>query len=213
MTVGELARLFADERAPSLDLHVVELTGWNREMLFDQTGVPWVNPSPNMRNLNQAILYPGIGLLETTNLSVGRGTDTPFEVIGAPWLDAVVFAQRLNALRLAGVRFAPYRFQPESSVFAGQHCEGVQILITNRDELNSIDLGFAIAGVLRNDFGDAWQMEKYRRLLSDENVWQLIADGKDHETIRRAFLRELHAFNKRRTEHLIYASVPLPGSG
>jgi uncharacterized protein YbbC (DUF1343 family) len=124
MTVGELAAMFNDELQLGVDLQVIPVESWRREDYFDRTGLLWVNPSPNMRSLAQAVLYPGIGLLETTNLSVGRGTDTPFEVIGAPWLDGIPLARALNQSGLAGVRFVPIRFTPDASKFAGQPCGG-----------------------------------------------------------------------------------------
>src|SRR5690606_31486281 len=130
MTVGELARMFNEEKAINADLHVIPLKGWDREMLFDQTMLPWTNPSPNMRSLTQAILYPGVGLLETTALSVGRGTDTPFEVIGAPYIDDLKLAAELNNADLEGVRFIPIRFTPDASVFKDKECRGVNIILT-----------------------------------------------------------------------------------
>src|SRR5438876_5094671 len=117
LSVGELARLYNEERHIGADLRVIKMENWRRAMWFDATGLVWINPSPNMRSLTEAALYPGVGLLETTNLSVGRGTDTPFEVIGAPWLDGPRLATYLNARRIPGVRFIPLRFTPKSSVF------------------------------------------------------------------------------------------------
>ena len=112
---GELAMMLREEKFPDLDLQVIRCEGWRRSDYYDATGLYWVDPSPNMRNLNQAILYPGVGLLEYTNLSVGRGTDSPFEHIGAPWIDAGKLAATVNALKLPGVCFIPERFTPESS--------------------------------------------------------------------------------------------------
>src|SRR5205085_5499052 len=126
-----------------------ECIGWKRASAFDATGLTWVNPSPNMRNLTQAFLYPGIGLLETTNLSVGRGTDTPFEVIGAPWLDGQKLAGELNARNIAGVSFVPIEFTPTSSKFANQKCGGVNILIPDRSRFETVRSGFEIDAQLR----------------------------------------------------------------
>src|SRR5581483_2880797 len=122
MTVGELARLFNAEKKLGADLQVILVEGWRRADFWDATNLTWVNPSPNMRSLTEALLYPGIGLLETTNISVGRGTDTPFEIFGAPWLDGRRLAAALNAREAPGVRFVPVRFTPKSSVYAGQAC-------------------------------------------------------------------------------------------
>ena len=149
MTVGELARLFQDELKLELDLQVIECEGWRRADAWDATGLTWVNPSPNMRSLTQALLYPGIGLLETTNLSVGRGTDTPFEVIGAPWLDGRKLAAELNARRhRRRQRSCPIEFTPTSSKFANQKCGGVNIVITDRDQFEPLRTGFEIAAQL-----------------------------------------------------------------
>jgi uncharacterized protein YbbC (DUF1343 family) len=111
---------------------VIAAKNWQRDAWFDETGLPWINPSPNMRNLIQATVYPGIGAIETTNLSVGRGTDTPFEQFGAPWIDANVLAEALNARRIPGIRFYPVRFTPASSKYAGQECQGVFLIVTDR---------------------------------------------------------------------------------
>src|SRR6185503_12768304 len=132
MTVGELAKMFNAERGLNADLTVFPVEGWTRDLWFDQTGLPWTNPSPNMRNLTEATLYPGIGLLESA-LSIGRGTDTPFEVIGAPYMEDVALAEKLNSLRLEGVRFLPIHFKPTASVYKGTNCAGVNIILTDRN--------------------------------------------------------------------------------
>ena len=126
MTAGELAKMINAEQQIDLELTVIPIENWRRDDFYDATGLMWINPSPNMRSLNEAVLYPGIGLLETTNVSVGRGTDTPFEVIGAPWIDARRLAAHLNKSGLPGVRFVPIRFQPGASKFAGETCQGGQ---------------------------------------------------------------------------------------
>src|SRR5437764_222581 len=129
MTVGELAQLYNEQRKIGCDLHIVRMENWRRAMWFDAPGQVWVNPSPNMRSLTEATLYPGVGLLETTNLSVGRGTDTPFELVGAPWLDAQKLAAYLNGRALAGVRFVPARFTPRASAFKGEECGGINLIV------------------------------------------------------------------------------------
>ena len=135
MTAGELAGLFNAERKIGADLLVVKIEGWSPETRFDETGLPWVNPSPNMRSLTQALLYPGVGLVEFTNLSVGRGTDTPFEHIGAPWLHDGRLARQLNDEKIPGIQFLPTRFTPAASVYEGEDCAGVRFFITDRDRL------------------------------------------------------------------------------
>ena len=142
MTIGELARMYKAEKKLDLDLVVVPVEGWRRsEYLFD-TGLTWINPSPNMRSLEAAVLYPGIGLLETTNVSVGRGTDTPFEVMGAPWINERELAAAINAAAPPGVRVVPIRFTPTASKFKGEECGGVNFIITDWNEFRSLDLGF-----------------------------------------------------------------------
>jgi uncharacterized protein YbbC (DUF1343 family)/CubicO group peptidase (beta-lactamase class C family) len=210
MTVGELARMFAQELELEVDLHVVEMNGWRREQYFDQTGLPWINPSPNMRNLNQSLLYPGIGLLETTNLSVGRGTDTPFERIGAPWIDGRELARELNASGLPGVRFTPVTFRPSSSVFEGEDCQGVHLLITHRDALQPLEVGFEIATTLRRLYPDRWDHSRYLRLLADEAVAQAVARGASRQDICRMYRNELDEFAGRRRSFLLYGSSTAP---
>src|SRR6185369_14552788 len=141
---GELARMFNAERHCEADLTVIPVQGWSRELWFDETGLPWTNPSPNMRSLTEAALYPGVGLLEMTNLSVGRGTDTPFEVVGAPYIDDLKLAAKLNRLGLVGVRFVPIRFTPSASVFKGKLCGGVSILLIDRHQCPVVDIGIGI---------------------------------------------------------------------
>src|SRR5204863_3067342 len=141
----ELARMFDEERDFQADLTVIPVEGWRRAWFFDRDGLPWINPSPNMRTLTEATLYPGIGLLETTALSVGRGTDTPFEIVGAPYIDDLKLAEELNRANLAGVRFVAVRFTPKASVYKDKTCGGVNIVLTDRDHCNVVDIGLTIA--------------------------------------------------------------------
>ncbi|HEV2905029.1 MAG TPA: exo-beta-N-acetylmuramidase NamZ domain-containing protein, partial [Pyrinomonadaceae bacterium] len=150
MTVGELAGLFNEQRKIGADVRVIKMENWRRAMWLDSTNLTWINPSPNMRSLTHATLYPGVGLLETTNVSVGRGTDTPFEVLGAPWLDGQRLASYLNARQIPGVRFVPIRFTPKSSVHKDQECGGVNIIATDRTRLQSVTMGIEIAAALRH---------------------------------------------------------------
>jgi uncharacterized protein YbbC (DUF1343 family) len=204
MTVGELARLFRAELKLDLDLQVVRLENWDRERYYDATGLFWVNPSPNMRSLTQAVLYPGIGLLETTNLSVGRGTDTPFEVIGAPWLDARELARRLNQSGLPGVRFVPIRFTPTASKFAGEPCRGLNVIVSDRAAFRPVRTGLEIARQLHIVHPDDWQTQHFNRLLSDEQTFQAIAAGRSVDEIEAAYRPELEEFLTRRRPHLLY---------
>ena len=204
MTIGELARMFKAELQLDLDLQVIRMEGWRRGELFDATGLPWVNPSPNMRNLTQALLYPGVGLLETTNLSVGRGTDTPFEVIGAPWLDGRRLAHDLNRAELPGVRFVPIRFTPSSSKFQGQRCGGVNILIVHRDTFRPIHTGLHIACRLRLLYPDTWDARAYDRLLADRPTLDALLQGKPAGEIELLWQDDLDKFRTRRSRFLLY---------
>jgi uncharacterized protein YbbC (DUF1343 family) len=149
LTMGELARVFNGEGKLGVDLAVVPMKNWRRDSWFDESGLSWINPSPNMRTLYAATLYPGIGAFEATNISVGRGTDTPFEQLGAPWIDGPRLAEALNGRAIPGVRFYPVRFTPASSVFANELCQGVFVVITNRDAVRPVRLGVEIAAALR----------------------------------------------------------------
>jgi uncharacterized protein YbbC (DUF1343 family)/CubicO group peptidase (beta-lactamase class C family) len=204
LTVGELATLFKRERKIAVDLTVVKVEGWNRSQPFDETGLTWVNPSPNMRSLTQAFLYPGIGLLETTNLSVGRGTDTPFEVIGAPWLDGSKLAAVLNAEKLPGVRFIPIEFTPKSSKFKGERCRGVNIALVNRASLESVKTGLAIAWALRRLHPNEWKVDDYGRLLTNAKTLAAVKDGTNFEAVVASWSGDLKAFEERRMHALLY---------
>lgn len=204
MTVGELALLFDRELALNLDLHVVRVEGWRRTQFYDDTGLAWINPSPNMRSLRAALLYPGIGLLETTNISVGRGTDTPFELLGAPWIDGQSFAASLNALPLDGIAFAAAEFTPDASTYAGDACEGVRMTITDRSRLQPLQVGFAIARQLLLDYGEAWETKRYMRLLGNAATMAALLNGKTVDAIETAYRPDLNAFRTRRAPHLLY---------
>jgi uncharacterized protein YbbC (DUF1343 family)/CubicO group peptidase (beta-lactamase class C family) len=204
LTIGELARLFKDERHIGADLRVVKMEGWRRAMWFDATGLVWINPSPNMRSLTEAALYPGVGLLETTNLSVGRGTDTPFEVIGAPWLDGPKLASYLNAKRIAGVRFVPVRFTPTSSVFKNEECGGINVLITNRAQFQSVLAGLEIAVALHRLFPSEWRIDSYSRLLVNADSLERLKRGDSTEEIVRSWDAGLENFRRVRARALLY---------
>ncbi|HEY1403886.1 MAG TPA: exo-beta-N-acetylmuramidase NamZ domain-containing protein [Pyrinomonadaceae bacterium] len=204
MTTGELARLFNAERKIGCDLRVVEMERWRRAMWFDGTGQTWINPSPNMRSLTQATLYPGVGLLETTNVSVGRGTDTPFELVGAPWIDGQRLANYLNERRIAGVRFVPVRFTPRASVFQGEECGGVNLVVTDRAQLRPVYAGLEIAVALRRLHPADWQIEKYARLLANADTLERLKRGESPEQIALSWQPGLEEFRRARARALIY---------
>ena len=204
MTVGELARMFSAERKLKLDLQIIPMKGWRRDCFYDATGLQWTNPSPNMRSLGQALLYPGIGLLETTNLSVGRGTDTPFEVVGAPWLDGQRLAEALNRSGLPGVRFVPIRFTPTASVFAGQSCGGINIIVTWRSRFRPVRTGLEIARQLRQLYRDDWDADRLNVLLKHRATVDALLEGKTIEEIESLYQGGVESFRTRRREFLLY---------
>jgi uncharacterized protein YbbC (DUF1343 family) len=204
MTAGELARLFQDELKLKLELHVIECVGWRRTASWDATGLSWVNPSPNMRSLTQAFLYPGIGLLETTNVSVGRGTDTPFEVIGAPWIDGQKLAAELNARGIAGASFVPIEFTPTTSKFTNKKCGGVNIVITDRSRFEPLRTGLDVAAQLRRLYPEHWEAKGYDRLLGNQRTLQALLDGKSADEIEEVAREGVNEFMRRRLRYLLY---------
>ena len=204
MTLGELARLFNAEREIGAQLDVVPLRGWRRDLWFDQTGITWVDPSPNLRTVTQAALYPGIGTLEGANLSVGRGTDTPFERIGAPWLDGPALAERLNARRLPGVRAYPVTFTPAAGPYAGQACSGIHLIVTDRDALRPVRLGVEIAAALHERHGAQFEIDRTLRLLGSLETLQRIRDGEDPAAIAAGWAPAEQAWRARRAPYLLY---------
>ncbi len=204
MTAGELARMFNEERGLGARLTVVPCEGWRRADWYDATGLPWVNPSPNMRSLTAATLYPGVGVLEFCALSVGRGTGTPFEVLGAPYIDDRRLAAAMNGAGLAGVRFVPVRFTPAASVFQGKECGGVQVVMTERDRFRASDMGMALACVLQGMHGGELKLEKSAGLLGDGPTLEAIRSGKGWRECVAVRDRGMAAFGERRARHLLY---------
>jgi uncharacterized protein YbbC (DUF1343 family) len=204
MTFGELARLYNDAFNVHCDLTVVPIEGWHRRMWYDETGLTWINPSPNLRNLNQAILYPAVCLLERTNVSVGRGTDEPFSTFGAPWIDGRKLSAALNAANLPGLRFIPIQFTPRESKFKGEPCSGVYVLLTDRDAFQPIRSGVTILWTIRHLFGDQFQIDKADQLLDSKKTLQAIKDATDPHQIQHAWTAELRQFKAVRQKYLIY---------
>ncbi|MEP6903008.1 MAG: DUF1343 domain-containing protein, partial [Actinomycetota bacterium] len=204
LTIGELAQMMNTERKIGADLRVIKMENWSRFLWFDETSQIWINPSPNMRSLTEATLYPGIGLLETTNVSVGRGTDTPFEVVGAPWIDSAKLASYLNGRNLGGVRFIPVKFKPDASVFAGENCSGINVVIIDRKNFKPVRTGIEIAVALRKLFAADWKSENYNRLLINNEIFEMIRRGDEPENIENAWQKNLESFKTRRAQFLLY---------
>ncbi len=204
MTIGELAEMFRSELNLKLDLTVIRCEGWQRSQFWDATGLTWINPSPNMRCLTQAILYPGIGLMETTNVSVGRGTDTPFEVLGAPWIDGRQLAASLNTQQLPGVAFIPIRFTPSSSKFKGEECGGINIVITDRARFEPLRTGFAVATTVQRLYPTDWKSDGYLRLLGNRRILQSVVSQQGVAEVLREANEGVDDFRKRRSRFLLY---------
>jgi uncharacterized protein YbbC (DUF1343 family)/CubicO group peptidase (beta-lactamase class C family) len=204
MTLGELAQMFNAEHKIHAKLTVVSMQGWMRGDWLDSTGLEWTNPSPNLRSLTEAALYPGVALVEGTNVSVGRGTDTPFEVLGAPWINARELAQYLNARQIPGVRFVPISFTTTASNFAGQLCRGVNLIVTDREVLDSPELGIELASALAKLYPQQFHMEKMLDILANQNVYDELARGIDPHRIALAWQDDLVKFQQIREKYLIY---------
>ncbi len=204
MTIGELAKMFNAERGLNAKLTVVAMEGWMRGDWFDSTGLQWINPSPNMRSLNEATLYPGIGMIEATNISVGRGTDTPFEVVGAPWIDAGTLARALNAREIGGVRFVPISFTPTSSEYADQRCGGVNIIVTDRNALDAPELGIEIASALHALYPDQYKIAGIDTLMRSKASLDAVAQGEDPRRIAEQWQDQIEQFTAMRSKYLLY---------
>jgi uncharacterized protein YbbC (DUF1343 family) len=171
---------------------------------FDQTGQPWVNPSPNLRNLLEATLYPGVGAIEWANISVGRGTDTPFEQIGAPWIDGVTLAETLNTRRLPGVSFYPVSFTPRANRYSGELCRGVFIVITDRHALRPVRLGVEIAAALRRQHPAAFDLARTAALLGSRGDVEKLRDGIDPAEVAASWAAGEGRWRRLRSKYLLY---------
>ena len=204
MTIGEFGRLAAAERKIPVSLTVVPLVGWDRDRWFDETGLPWVNPSPNIRSVTQALLYSGVGLLEATNLSVGRGTDMPFEVIGAPWIDPRGLAEALNRQGLRGVRFDPIWFTPTADVYASVACGGVRMVVTDREAIRPVTVAFALARTLRERHRDQFRPENIQNLLVNRTTMWAFLRGEVLDRLVAWSEVDRGNFLNRRASYLMY---------
>ena len=204
MTMGELAKMFNAERSINAKLTVVPMDGWQRGDWFDSTGLVWVNPSPNLRSVTEAALYPGVAIIEGTNVSVGRGTDTPFEVLAAPWMKSKELAAYLNARGIAGIRFVPVTFTPSSSNYAGQKCEGVSFVVTDRNGFDAPELGIELAAALRKLYSADFKIERISELLMNQSVYDALVAGQDPRRIAQDWQDDLQKFVKVREKYLIY---------
>jgi uncharacterized protein YbbC (DUF1343 family)/CubicO group peptidase (beta-lactamase class C family) len=204
MTMGELAKMFNVERNLNAKLTVVPMEGWQRGDWFDSTGLEWINPSPNLRSVNEAALYPGIGLIEGTNISVGRGTDTPFELLGAPWIHGKEFAAYMNAREISGVRFVPVTFTPASAIYGGEKCQGVNLIITDRNSLDAPEMGLELAAALQKLYPADYKIDRLPQLLVNQSAYDGLLRGEDPRRIAQDWQEGLEKFEVVRKKYLIY---------
>jgi uncharacterized protein YbbC (DUF1343 family) len=204
MTIGELARYFNEENRIGAQLKVVEMKGWLRSYYFWDTGQLWVNPSPNIRTMTAAILYPGICLLEQTNVSVGRGTDRPFEIVGAPWIEPRRFADSLRDAQIPGVRFIPIFFTPDAGKNRGIKCGGVSLSVARPDTLNSVQLGFALVSALNKLYPEEFEIDKVMDILGNAETMKRLKAGDLSANSNQENNSDLYRFLDKRRKVLIY---------
>jgi uncharacterized protein YbbC (DUF1343 family) len=207
MTLGELAQLFNKENKIAAKLRVIKMQGWRREQWFDETGIPWLDPSPALRNMNAMALYPGVALLEQTNVSVGRGTPIPFEIVGAPWIEAAKFAKYMNARKLAGVTFKPTSFTPASSTLKGKGCHGIAVSITDRNVLDAPALGVELAAALVKLYPKQFELPKMSDLLANDAELGQLQRGMSAKRMAAGWERQLRAFGTMRQQYLLYPEL------
>ena len=204
MTVGELAQLFNQENRIGARLQVIKMSGYRRELWFDQTGLTWFPPSPNLKTLTQTTLYPGVAMVESANVSVGRGTTSPFEIVGAPWISGSQLANYLNARQIPGISFAPISFVPASDRCGGKRCEGVRLRLTDRNVLDSPYLGLELAAALYRLYGGKFDLDRNVGMIGSREVLADIKNGVDPREIRQRWQRRLNAFVTLRQKYLLY---------
>ena len=205
MTIGELAQFFNSQNKIGADLHVIKMQGWDRKMWMDETGLEWINPSPNLRNLTAAILYPGTCLVENTMVTVGRGTDTPFVMFGAPWIRDLQLADYLNSRNIPGVRFIARRFTPMEVPYKSQEVLGIDVQLLNRDQLNAPRMGLEFLAALLKFHPDKFSLDrKIMLLLGNDKAAELLKQGKTGAEVDAALEPQLEAFRKVRAQYLLY---------
>jgi len=204
LTIGELAQLFNEENNIHCDLHVIALRNWRRAEYFDNTGARWIPPSPALRTLKGAVLYPGLEILQNAGVSVGRGTEAPFEEFGAPWMDGQRVADALNARDLPGLNFKPIQFVPAGQPFQGQRCGGVSVRVSERSAARPMRMGIEIATLLRKLYPQQFDPAKMMFLLGHAATVKLLEDGAQPEEIVRGWADDLAAFETMRRKYFLY---------
>jgi uncharacterized protein YbbC (DUF1343 family) len=204
LTIGELAQLFNQENHINADLHVITMKNWHRNYFLDSTGVRWIPPSPALRTTKGAILYPGLEILVNSGISVGRGTETPFEEFGAPWMDGKRVADSLNELHLPGLRFSEYSFIPVTGTYVGQRCGGVSVHVTDRAAVRSMRLGIELAVMLHKMYPKDFNVEKMQRLTGNAETLRMIEAGTPASEIIASWQKDLEAFDLVRRKYFLY---------
>jgi len=204
MTLGELAKMFNAENKIGADLQVFSMMNWHRGQTYDQTGLTWIAPSPNLRTLNAEFLYPGVEILQAGGVSVGRGTDTPFEILGAPWIHANEFVAALARRNIPGVSFTPAKFTPSDGLYRGEICQGVKISITERASLRSMRMGLEIADALHRMYPEKFQLEKTIELLGSQSTIDRLKQGDPPAEIVSGWSADLDKFRGMREKYLLY---------
>jgi len=204
MTVGELAEMFNKENNIGVKLHVIKMKNYKRSYWFDDTGIKWIPPSPNLKTLNETILYPGVALLEGANISVGRGTETPFEVIGAPWIKEKKLASFLMKRKIKGVKFKPVTFKPDKDIYKNKFCHGVKILLEDRNNLDPVLLGIEIISATYNLHGEQFQIDKTLQIIGSRETFKNLKNKVDPKLIALKWKDDIENFKKIRAKYLLY---------
>jgi uncharacterized protein YbbC (DUF1343 family) len=204
MTVGELARMFNAESHMGADLQIVPVRNWSRQQAYDETGLSWISPSPNLRTVNEVFLYPGVEILQAAGVSVGRGTETPFELVGAPWIEADALVGELDRRRVPGVRFQGARFTPREDPYDQEGCRGARMAVADRDLFRSVRLGLEIADALNRMYPKQFHLQKVMTLLGSQSTIDRLARGDAPSDIIAGWSADLDKFRKMREKYLLY---------
>jgi uncharacterized protein YbbC (DUF1343 family) len=204
MTLCEMAQMFNAENIIGRDLHIIRMQNWQRRLWFGDTGLPWVNPSPNLRSPEAGILYPGMEILQAGGISVGRGTARSFELLGAPWIHGDELAAYLNRRAIPGARFEREKFTPDSGMYKGELCDGIRVVLTDRDSLQATRMGIEIASALGKLYPGKFEAAKMIFLVGNAATTRQLADGEDPTGIVASWNKELETFRKVRAKYLLY---------
>ena len=204
MTMGELAQMFNAENKIGADLHVISMQDWHRRDTFDMTGLAWIPPSPALRTLRENFLYPGVEILQAPGVSVGRGTPSPFELLGAPWIDSTALLAELNRRKVPGVQFVAAQFTPATGLLSGTTCNGLSIDLQNRDSFRPVLMGLEIASVLHRLYPAKFQVDKMIELLGSRSTVYRLARGDDPREIEAGWAADIASFREMREKYLLY---------